>query len=72
MALQTPMGMQVAMAIGFVVVGEQREFLLCELLGDTVHHSSRLDSMGEPARGIESTSTFAGMWRAETSNRGGC
>ena len=28
--------------------------------------------MGEPARGMERTSTFAGMWRAEASVRGGC
>ena len=28
--------------------------------------------MGEPARGMERTSTFAGMWRAEASRRGGC
>ena len=28
--------------------------------------------MQEPARGMERTSTFAGMWRAEASRRGGC
>ena len=28
--------------------------------------------MGEPARGMERTSTFAGMWRAEARRRGGC
>ena len=28
--------------------------------------------MEEPARGMERTSTFAGMWRAEASRRGGC
>ena len=28
--------------------------------------------MGEPARAMERTSTFAGMWRAEASRRGGC
>ena len=28
--------------------------------------------MGEPARGMKRTSTFAGMWRAEASRRGGC
>ena len=28
--------------------------------------------MGEPARGMERTSTFAGMWREETRRCGGC
>ena len=27
--------------------------------------------MGEPARGMERTSTFAGIWRTEASRRGG-
>ena len=36
------------------------------------HQRRRLDWRGEPARGMESTSTLAGMWRAEASNRGGC
>ena len=28
--------------------------------------------MGEPARGMERTSTFTSMWRAEARRRGGC
>ena len=36
------------------------------------HQRRRLDSMGEPGRGMERTSTFAGMWRAEMRRRGGC
>ena len=35
------------------------------------HLRRGLASMGEPARGMERTSTFAGMWRAEASRRGG-
>ena len=36
------------------------------------HLRRGLASMGAPARGMERTSTFAGMWRAEASRRGGC
>ena len=35
------------------------------------HQRRVLASMGEPAKGMERTSTFAGMWRAEASRRGG-
>ena len=38
-----------------------------------VNHQRRgLASMEELARGMERTSRFAGMWRAESSRRGGC
>ena len=36
-----------------------------------IHQSSKLDSMGEPARGMDSRSMLAGRWRADTSSRGG-
>ena len=57
---------------GVVVCGEEGDLVLGELSVKANHQRRGLASMEEPARGMERTSTFAGMWRPEASRRGGC
>ena len=57
---------------GVVVCGEEGDLVLGELLGEGEPPEEGAGFDGGAGKGMERTPTFAGMWRAEASRRGGC
>ena len=52
--------------------GEEGDLVLGELLGEGEPPEEGAGFDGGAGEGMERTFTFAGMWRAEASTRGGC